>query len=185
VGTDRGVYVSLDRGASWMSLGATLPTAAVHDLVVHPREDEIVIGTHGLSAFVLDARPIQQMSTQVRASDLHVFEPRPARLARHPADNEPVPQDRHAEAPIAYYLQTPGPVTITVRDAAAGSVQRTLTATGVHGVNVAPWDLRIETAREGDRAAAPRDAVPGSYTVTLQAGVHSATVQIQVLPFER
>jgi hypothetical protein len=60
VGTDGGVCASLDRGATWVSLSAPQPTTAVHDLVVHPRDDEIVIGTHGRGVFVLDARPIQQ-----------------------------------------------------------------------------------------------------------------------------
>jgi len=52
VGTDGGVYVSLDRGSSWLSLGATLPTTPVPDLVVHPRDGEIGIGTHGRRVFV-------------------------------------------------------------------------------------------------------------------------------------
>ena len=60
VGTDLGVYASLDRGESWHSLGKTLPTTPVHDLVVHPRENELVIGTHGRSVFVLDAAPIRE-----------------------------------------------------------------------------------------------------------------------------
>ena len=60
VGTDLGVYASLDRGQSWHSLSNTLPTTPVHDLVVHPRDNDLVIGTHGRSVFVLDAEPIQQ-----------------------------------------------------------------------------------------------------------------------------
>jgi len=59
IGTDLGVYASIDAGRSWNSLCHRLPTAAVHDLVVHPRDNELVIGTHGLSVFVLDVRPIQ------------------------------------------------------------------------------------------------------------------------------
>jgi photosystem II stability/assembly factor-like uncharacterized protein len=59
VGTDLGVYVSLDRGASWHSLCNHLPTTPVHDLVVHPRESEIVIGTHGRSCFVLEVAPVR------------------------------------------------------------------------------------------------------------------------------
>ena len=59
VGTDLGVYVSLDAGESWHSLSTNLPTTPVHDLVVHPRESELVIGTHGRSAWVLDVEPIR------------------------------------------------------------------------------------------------------------------------------
>ncbi len=60
VGTDLGVYVSLDRGTSWHSLCNHLPTTPVHDLVAHPRESEIVIGTHGRSCFVLDIAPVRE-----------------------------------------------------------------------------------------------------------------------------
>ena len=59
VGTDLGVYVSLDRGKIWHSLCTNLPTTPVHDLVIHPRVGELIIGTHGRSVFVLDVKPIQ------------------------------------------------------------------------------------------------------------------------------
>jgi photosystem II stability/assembly factor-like uncharacterized protein len=64
VGTDLGVYVSLDRGATWHSLCSGLPTTPVHDLVAHPRESEIVIGTHGRSCFVLDVQPIREAAAR-------------------------------------------------------------------------------------------------------------------------
>jgi photosystem II stability/assembly factor-like uncharacterized protein len=59
VGTDLGVYVSMDRGESWDALTAGLPTTYVHDLIVHPRDDVIVIATHGRGMWAMDARPIQ------------------------------------------------------------------------------------------------------------------------------
>ncbi|NQU22688.1 MAG: hypothetical protein HQ567_15535 [Candidatus Nealsonbacteria bacterium] len=62
VGTDLGVYVSTDQGTSWQSLCASLPTTPVHDLVVHPREHELVIATHGRSVFLLDVKEIVDSS---------------------------------------------------------------------------------------------------------------------------
>jgi photosystem II stability/assembly factor-like uncharacterized protein len=59
VGTDLGVYVSGDGGESWHSLSARLPTTPVHDLVVHPRDAELVIGTHGRSVFVLKLEDVR------------------------------------------------------------------------------------------------------------------------------
>ena len=58
VGTDLGVYVSLNRGRKWHSLSIALPTTPVHDLVIHPRENELIIGTHGRSVFILDVDSI-------------------------------------------------------------------------------------------------------------------------------
>ncbi len=62
VGTDLGVYVSTDQAASWQSLCASLPTTPVHDLVVHPREHELVVATHGRSVFLLDVKEVVDSS---------------------------------------------------------------------------------------------------------------------------
>ena len=56
-GTDVGVYVSLDSGEHWEVLG-DLPCAYVHDLAIHPRENMIIVATHGRGMFVLDAGPV-------------------------------------------------------------------------------------------------------------------------------
>lgn len=66
VGTDLGVYVSLDQGASWLSLCTTLPTTPVYDLVVHPRDNELILGTHGRSVFVADIRAVQAAASRPR-----------------------------------------------------------------------------------------------------------------------
>jgi len=59
LGTDVGVYVSLDAGESWEVLG-DLPCSYVHDLAIHPRENMIIVATHGRGMFVLDADPVNQ-----------------------------------------------------------------------------------------------------------------------------
>ncbi|UCE41436.1 MAG: hypothetical protein JSV17_00125 [Candidatus Aminicenantes bacterium] len=59
VGTELGVYVTLDGGGAWHSLCNHLPTTPVHDLVIHPREYELVIATHGRSFFILDVNSIK------------------------------------------------------------------------------------------------------------------------------
>jgi len=60
LGTDLGIYVSLDGGGKWESLCNGLPTVSVHDIAIHAGEDELVIGTHGRSAFVLDIKRIRK-----------------------------------------------------------------------------------------------------------------------------
>ena len=54
VGTEESVYFSKDKGNSWEKLGKNLPTVAIHDLVIHPREGDIIAGTHGKSIWILD-----------------------------------------------------------------------------------------------------------------------------------
>ncbi|MCB9882530.1 MAG: hypothetical protein H6834_12130 [Planctomycetes bacterium] len=69
VGTDLGAYVSVDAGTSWHTLGKDLPITYVHDLVVHPRDDVIVIATHGRGMFALDAHPIQRFGREADDED--------------------------------------------------------------------------------------------------------------------
>jgi hypothetical protein len=78
VGTDVGVYASLDRGATWQPFMENLPTVPVHDLKIHPRDHELIAGTHGRSIWIADIAPLQQLTQQVIAADAHLFRPTPA-----------------------------------------------------------------------------------------------------------
>jgi photosystem II stability/assembly factor-like uncharacterized protein len=66
VGTDGGVFVSKDQGGSWSVLGADLPMVYVHDLIIHPRDNVIVIATHGRGMWALDVDPVNRKSTRRR-----------------------------------------------------------------------------------------------------------------------
>lgn len=74
VGTDHGLYVSLDRGATFMAMNNGLPAVAVHDLVIHPRDKDIVVGTHGRSIYIADVAHLQALTAEMRAQPLHAFE---------------------------------------------------------------------------------------------------------------
>jgi photosystem II stability/assembly factor-like uncharacterized protein len=68
VGTDMGAYVTTDGGKTWMVLGGNLPTAYVHDLIIHPRDNIIVIATHGRGMWALDANTVNNKSSRRRFS---------------------------------------------------------------------------------------------------------------------
>ncbi len=78
VGTDVGVYASLDRGATWRRFMESLPAVPVHDLRIHPRDRELIAGTHGRSIWIVDIAPLQDLTAQVLADGAGVFEPAPA-----------------------------------------------------------------------------------------------------------
>ncbi|HEX6063620.1 MAG TPA: hypothetical protein VFZ04_05325, partial [Longimicrobiales bacterium] len=79
VGTDVGVYMTHDRGASWQKFMTGLPTTPVHDLLVHPRDRELIAGTHGRSIWVVDVAPLQQFGAQLLAATAPVLlQPKPA-----------------------------------------------------------------------------------------------------------
>jgi len=78
-GTEFGVFASLDGGASWFSLKNNLPTVAVHDIAVHPRENDLIIGTHGRGVWIMDDIGfLQEMTPAVFESAGHFFSVRPA-----------------------------------------------------------------------------------------------------------
>jgi photosystem II stability/assembly factor-like uncharacterized protein len=171
LGTDAGVYVSLDRGGRWQSLCADLPTTPVQDLVIHPRENELIIATHGRSMFLMDIRPLQAMNDQVRAAELHVFDIRPVKL-KWAAPREVPPFPPRGRARIHYWLKQPGNVTVTIRNT-EGETMRTLQAKGVAGLNDAVWDIRNESGR---------DASSGVYQVTVTAGSREISTTVTVKP---
>ena len=78
VGTDVGVYASLDRGGSWRRFMESLPATPVHDLRIHPRDRELIAGTHGRSIWIVDIAPLQDLTANVLADGARVFEPAPA-----------------------------------------------------------------------------------------------------------
>lgn len=79
LGTEFGLYVSLDAGRKWTRLEKTLPTASVMDLVIHPREHDLVVATHGRALWILDdVRPFRELSAAALAEPLHFYPAAPA-----------------------------------------------------------------------------------------------------------
>ena len=79
LGTEFGLYVSLDAGQRWTQLSKAVPTASVMDLVIHPRDADLVIGTHGRAVWVLDdVRPLREMSDATLGEALHFYGAAPA-----------------------------------------------------------------------------------------------------------
>ena len=73
VGTDMGVYVSVDRGVHWDTFGGGMPNAPVHDLAIHPRDGDLVAATHSRSAWVASVRELQSLTPELRKKPLHLW----------------------------------------------------------------------------------------------------------------
>ncbi|MBI1750919.1 MAG: hypothetical protein HY234_11545 [Acidobacteria bacterium] len=188
-GTEFGLFVSVDRGANWIKFG-DLPTVAVDDIAVHPRENDLILATHGRSLFIVDdIRPLQQLTPEVREKPAHLFPLRPL-LGMHMMpgfvdwDGKAVFRGDNAPegALINFFLKayTGEEVKIKVTDAAGTPVAKFKLA-GTPGINRITWDLKptkdvlTEYGGEGQK-----HVKPGEYAVTLVYGNYSQTEKIQV-----
>jgi len=177
VGTEFAAYASLDGGARWERLMADLPTVPVHDLVVHPRDGDLVAATHGRSIWILDdITPLQQLTPDVLASDAHLFTNRVATLwhgvsrgatrghklfmGRNPLsiDQQPPgnsPNDLVNRAVVNFYVRAAGTVTLEVGDLTSGAAH-TVELDAHAGVNRYYWNLRFDPTAEERQAADER-----------------------------
>ncbi|MEJ7624041.1 MAG: hypothetical protein WKF34_08595 [Pyrinomonadaceae bacterium] len=206
-GTELGLYASHDNGRSWMELNMkNLPRVAVHDIIVHPRENDLIIATHGRSIWVFDdATPIQKMNMSILAQDAALFDVRPAyrystMMTRYGIGDKPFRgQNPPTGAIITYYLKNKAdektPVRMQVSDASGKMIVEYKSLSKEKGINRTVWNL----SHEGSRARRPPTAeqlefqgpprgpqvVPGIYTVKLFVGakaVGETKVEVRVDP---
>jgi photosystem II stability/assembly factor-like uncharacterized protein len=151
IGTELGVSASLDRGRSWFRLDGNLPVVPVYDLQVHPRDRELIAGTHGRAVQILDVAPLQQLTRETMARPVHLFEPAPAfQYGQLPPPSEPRSQrpwrgdGGPAGAVLSYRLGAPvsGAVRLFVLDVAGDTLAR-LTGPNTAGVHAVQWNLMV------------------------------------------
>jgi photosystem II stability/assembly factor-like uncharacterized protein len=185
LGTEFGLYLSLDSGGRWLRVGHHFPTVAVHDLVVHARERELVIATHGRSLYILDIAPLQEFSRAVLAADVHFFDVKPATLFPYPSRRDPiggktfVGQNPPFGATLSYYLRLPlaNPARITVTDL-SGNKLRTLNGSKEAGLHCPTWDLSRIVWRGLN--ASHEKVASGQYLAVLEAGDQRCKQKITV-----
>jgi photosystem II stability/assembly factor-like uncharacterized protein len=73
VGTDNGLFISIDNGATWQDFSAEMPNVAVHDLVIQSKTKELVVATHGRSIYKVSLDRIQVLDAKILAKEIHIF----------------------------------------------------------------------------------------------------------------
>lgn len=131
-GTERAVYVSFNDGDNWQPLRLNMPATSIRDLVI--KDDDLVVGTHGRSFWILDdITPLRQISEQVAAAEAFLFKPQLAYRVRWNMNTDtPLPPEEPAGknppdgAIINYFLKSPatGPVLLEIIEQSGKVVRR-------------------------------------------------------------
>ena len=206
-GTETGLFVSTDRGTSWSRMrgashaegavsnpvGESFPVVPVDDLVIHPRDNDLVVGTHGRSIWILDdLAPLVELAnaSSVRAAQL--FAPRPA-TQYLPWKHESYGGQRQYAganppygASITYWLEPPAAAelddgaatTLTIVDSSGAEV-RNLLGSANGGMNRVVWDLRAAAPESLENARGPL-VPPDSYTVRFEREGTTLEVALEV-----
>ncbi|MFW6192289.1 MAG: WD40/YVTN/BNR-like repeat-containing protein [Gemmatimonadota bacterium] len=151
-GTEHGLFVSPDRGQAWVALGSNLPTTLYDDLAIHPRENDLVVGTHGRSIWILDdLTPLERWSRSVATSDAHLFPIREAELfhywkaTSYRGQGAYAGENRPFGAIVHYHLAEADTAARLIVTGAEGDTVRRLDVPGEAGsIHRVTWDLRHE-----------------------------------------
>ena len=205
-GTEFGLFVSLDGGKLWQKFMNNYPTVRTDDILVHPRDNDLIVATHGRSVWIVDdITPLQQLTPEVREADAYLFDVRPATAyvndqqhGQHVGGQKVfVGENAPRGTFINYYLKSAvgGDVKISIADA-TGKVVRNIDGTKQAGINRVVWNLAqnpepseqgrgpsasSEQAPGGGRGAPPPTVEPGTYIVTLSVAGKTYTKPVSVL----
>ncbi len=204
LGTEFGMYVSLNGGQNWLLWMHGVPRAPVRALVVHPRDHDLVIGTHGRAAYILDdVRPLRALATNpaLAAQAVHLFQIPPtiqyqvAQVGgmRFLADAKFVGENRPYGALLTYYVNTTEDSVEVEFAAMRGSDSiRTFTRWAKPGINRTTWDLRQDAIEPpspggGGGGGGPFNFTPlgprvlaGTYTVTVKLEDNESSQDVDV-----
>ncbi len=186
VGKEFGVWVTIEGGNHWVCMRNNIPTQDVFDLLVHPRENDLVVGTYGRGLYVTDITPLQELDKEILAEDVYLFKIEPKVRWNYKRRSNPYGQ-RHFTVPnetngivVNYYLKERAEdrVRVLIKDL-TGEELAVLKGGTKAGLNRVVWNMRRQLTKEemsqtGDSPRPRRRqgelVPPGEYIVILQAG---------------
>ncbi|HWZ85816.1 MAG TPA: sialidase [Thermoanaerobaculia bacterium] len=200
VGTELGLWVSLDGGRQWAQYkGGELPNVAVRDLAIHPRDHALVIATHGRGIWIVDdVTPLRSLTPAMLSKDA-AFVPAKAVVQRIPAQGGWVNGDAAFEGPnppgeaqIVYYQKKRhifGDLTLEVLGP-DGKRLALLPSSKRRGLSRSGWSMRLKpprvpTAANGAGGTFGPRVLPGTYTIRLTKDTQTYSTRIQVVPDPR
>jgi photosystem II stability/assembly factor-like uncharacterized protein len=196
LGTELGLWISVDGGATWAAFkGGDFPSVAVRDLQVHPRDQDLVIATHGRGIWIIDdISPLRALTADVLGRPAAFLPGRtvqqrmPSQAGWSEGDAHFVGQNARSGAVITYYQRARhlfGPLKLEVLDE-SGKVIDAPSATKRRGINRVTWTMQVKPPRVPRAAQAAFNAtqgprvVPGKYTLRLTSGADVVETKLEV-----
>ncbi len=195
LGTELGLYVSIDGGEEWARFTGKLPKVAVHDIAIHPREHDLILATHGRGIYIIDdVTPLRQLSHEVVEAEVTVLPSLPfvmptAGVAQgFGGSDEFVGLNPPESVVITYYLKKRhvfGDLKFEVYDA-QGKLISTLPGSKRRGLNRVEWPMRLPPPKvppAGNLAPAfigPR-AAEGTYAVKMIKGKDTYSTEVTLV----
>ncbi|MGL2999605.1 WD40/YVTN/BNR-like repeat-containing protein [Flavobacterium sp. RSSB_23] len=196
LGTEKGLYITIDGGANWSHFTNNMPSVAVHFMDINKKTNSLVMATHGRGVIILDdITPLRQINQEVLAKDVHFFDLKPAIIEEQSSfgttatELEFVGRNPSTSAQIIYYLKkrhTLGKMDIEIQDEKGNKII-SLAPGKQKGINVVNWDFnmknpKIAAAKTLSFAGftAPR-VQEGTYKVVLTKGKETYTHNLKVL----
>ncbi len=182
LGTDYGVYVSLNQGETWMRWNKGMPNVPVHDMVIQKREKELVVGTHGRSVFIADLRLIKQLDEKMVKSELKLMTETRYKLPHHlgKVNNYYYSKSGSPSVEINYYAKEAGRVKLELMDSINKIILTSLYDTARAGLNSLKYDYTIQKTTSAKSKPGWIDPKPsedgklylpkGSYTLRIIQG---------------
>ncbi|MGA2361102.1 MAG: hypothetical protein ABSG73_01460 [Candidatus Aminicenantales bacterium] len=163
-GTDFGVYVSIDTGRHWTKMKNNMPTQPVHDLKIQPRENDLIIATHGRGAFIADITPLQELSTEVLAKDVHLFaiKAKVRWVGFDRANSSSSNFAGQSEPPgmvVNYYLKAKPKDDVKIQVFNGNMLLNEIKGTSNAGLNSAVWNMTGRRERTSEEKKAMQDEV--------------------------
>ena len=144
VGTDNGLYVSLNRGKNFMAMNGALPRVAIHDIAIQTTANEIVLGTHGRSLYKAKLNLVQQLTDSVVSEYIHPFTVNDFNYNKNLGKKfssfyEPM----QMKISIPFYVKQKGITTLQIKSD-SGIVVATFKDTSEAGINFAKYNLAVD-----------------------------------------
>lgn len=180
MGNDHGTYVSFDDGQKWELLNKAL-NAASYDMKVHPRENELVIATHGRSVFVVDVKPLQKLDIN---KSITAFEASNIRHSKRWGEKRyPYSQPNTPKSEMMYYAKSSGKVALEIfkiEEEKRSLVLKSETQSEA-GFNTYAWDLLIEEYKKGKKISKESAyASKGEYEVLLKKDGEESKMKLEI-----